>query len=221
MLNQDLSKLMFKVEHFPIKIEKMKNLRGQEYYGVICPPFPPCHPSLIETDIDIDLAVSLLEDVLEVTALELRKILDKIDEPYDRFEIRRTLDKLTYNIKTRKIDFGHTERIENGISIRPFPIIEGLFIGKNIMNSYGYAWGDHLVSIHKSSYSFFIPKNVVFSSELLKEYQLEDEGIFGNYRWLDSSYGWYSHNLDTIDRLFFRNLIMAIDNETTKRKYTE
>ena len=107
-----------------------------------------------------------------------------------------------------------------GIKIDSVPIVDSVYVGKDMINPYGYN-GDQGISINPKSAapSFKVPAGVKFTPELMKEYEMKDEGVFLGKRRIACPNGWYRHNLEDVNAIFYRNLVIALDNAVVKRRY--
>jgi hypothetical protein len=96
-----------------------------------------------------------------------------------------------------------------------------LYIGKDRINPIG--WGaDHNISMNSfRPGSFQIPNDVNLPEELVKEYELKCEGPSVIGKMVLSHYCWYSHNVGDLNRIFYKNLVMKIDNAVVRRKYSQ
>ena len=115
----DTDKLMFKREHFPVRVTESRGERGEVNYYFNNIYIPPYHPSMREEGIDIDLASDspVLDQALEDTVVELEGVADK------RFDAKWVLEDITRDPETEKIQYGQV--VDSNLSgklIAPFPI---------------------------------------------------------------------------------------------------
>jgi hypothetical protein len=203
----NLDKLMMKREQFPVRIGKT----GRRY-GFKRISMPPYHPSMKEDGIDVDLALSVVDEALENTVLDLEDVAEK------KPDAQSILDEIKRN-QNGKIQYGEIKKEGLGRIIDPFPFIGHLYIGPRKINPYGEL-GDNFISLaeHKGSSSFLVPLDVKFTPELMEEYQMKEyPGYLFNQILCPNK--WKTHNLDTMQQIFFKNFIIAINNEVVKRKY--
>jgi hypothetical protein len=174
---------------------------------------------MYEDGIDLELAVSspVLDKALEDAVKDLEGIADK------RYDAKSELEDIEKNPETGKIQYGQVfDKDRPGKFIAPFPIIDfqSLFIGRKEISPYG---GDYCIKIDSRfrKSGFEVPESVIFSEEMMKEYEMKDEGAAFGRRRLRCPNCWRPHNVGPINRILYKNLIIAIDNEVVKRKYSK
>ena len=70
---------------------------------------------------------------------------------------------------------------------------------------------------------FFIPQEIELSPALMQEYEMTDKGLIGisrQWRVIKCPYMWRTHNVSPDLRILYKNLVIAIDNEVVRRKYS-
>ncbi len=217
----DVNKLMFEKEQFPIKLREVRGRYGKNFWDFARIQIPPYHPSMAEEGINLELAVNFIDEAIDLTMQDLEHVTNK------REDIKRRVEYLEkfYDIKTGKIKHGEPKRNENWIEISPFPFINfnSLCLQKNQISPFYN--GDHYIAIDedRGAHQLYVPENVMFSTELMREYDMgkERSWLLGD-RAIDCPNMWCSHNLDSpTDKIFYKNLVMLIDNAVVKRKYSE
>ncbi len=209
-------KLMWRREHFPLTF--FENTKS--FTKFLGPALPPYHPDL-KDGLNPELVLSVLEQGVSDFARDLREICEKIPHHSVLFDAYR----LKFNPQTGLVvpNWDVIQERERTV-VAPFPNNLGqLCIEPDKISPYG---GDHYIKIpvnENRKQSIWVGNtDVEIPDELMREYDLTD-----GMRWLRGkkrftcSYLWEHHNLNPFDRTLYKNLIIAIDNETVRRKYSE
>ncbi len=212
----DLDKFMFRREHFPIVLTETMGGCGK-FWDFRRIEIPPYHPSMAQNGINFGLVPDLLETVLEETVKDLEEIADR------RKDVQAILKYVKRDKKTGKIISNHKilDRTDLDIKFDSVPIVDHFWVGKKRINPY-CSWGGHGIAIHPehSAKQFIVPEGVEFSPELMIEYEIEDERAYSSgLKIIECPHGWYRHNLGRLDAIFYKNLVIALDNEVVKEEY--
>ncbi len=211
----NLDNLMFRREHFPIGLHEASGIKGKKFWGFRRIEIPPYHPSMASDGIDFQSVPDLLDEALEATVKDLEEIGDK------RMDIKSILQDVMKEEGSGKIlyDSGIIHQDELGIVIESIPIVNRVYIGKDRINPYGQG-GDQGIGIYPehAAKSFMVPENVTFSEELMREYNMKEEKGFLGFKRISCPNGWYRHNLAKIDGIFYKNLVISLDNAIIKGK---
>ena len=190
---KNLDKLMFRREHFPLDKKHM----------IFSTIFPPYHPSLVG-GLDPRIVVAVLEEGVSDYIMDLDGINDKWKESVKvcpKFEVHEGLE---------------------GLVIKPFPTTWGtLFIDSNGMRMSSQYGSDHRMILDLERKDDIIISGDI-SEELQKEYELEMMGktLDGKNKFF-SNHLWKYHNVHPLDRVLYKNIIIALNNEIVRRKYRE
>ena len=210
----DISQLLFQREHFPIVISEVTGKGGKFWdFGRI--EIPPYHPAMLADGIDFKSVPSFLDEAVEATIKDLEEIGQK------RKDIQALLKSVVKNPETGKIAYQPAVKTDNlGIEIDSVPVIGHFYVGRSSINPYGYN-GDQGISINPSiaAPSFKVPARIKFIPELMSEYGMKDEGIFLKSRRIACPNGWYRHNLEDVNAIFYKNIVITLDNAVVRRKY--
>lgn len=207
----NIEDLMFKREDFPVEIREVRTQKGTQYVlgDTVTPPY---HPSMTQSGIDIGLALYLAHDALIATVEELRGIQDRVTRARD----------VVYDFDRLQPEFGEAVTDGNGKTIGQFPILGRLHIAPDRINNWGYGQ-DHNISIYPDMTkggAFTVPGSVIFSPELMREYEMIDGGSYFDGRWINCKNTWYRHNVDSkLAQMFYKNLVIALDNAIVRAKY--
>lgn len=211
-----LDGLMFTREHFPVVLQEATGYKGKRFWGFDRIEIPPYHPSMKEDGINFKSVPELLYDAVEATVKDLEEIAGK------REDVQVILRGVVKDGKTGRIVFEPqvVEQNDLGITIDSVPVVGCFYVGKNGINPYGY-YKDHGISINPKSaaQSFEVPEGVKFTPELMGEYEMTDKGLFRGKRRIGCPNGWDRHNLDKINAIFYKNLVVALDNSVVTEKY--
>lgn len=195
----EIEELMLKREHFPLELD----FGGGPFdnsYGLI----PPFHPDIVKNGIDLELALSVIGEAVENTLLDLPN--------YERLS-----DEKIPRDSGGKFNYGEIKKDETHLSFPKFPFTGGLVIEKNKISPHG---GDYSLRIDKDEErSYTIPEGVPMSPKLLEEYQMEKGTTSDGYFTVSGKTGWYRHNVSLDASVFYKNLIIALNNAIVKRKY--
>lgn len=206
---------MFTREHFPLVLQQVTGYNEKIFWNFNRIEIPPYHPSMKEDGINFKSVLELLYDTVEATVRDLEEIVDK------RNDVQVILSDVVKDGKIGMVSFDpQIEQNDSGITIHSVPIVGRFYVGKDRMNPYGYH-GDQGISINlESAAPFFkVPERVKFTSELMSEYEMTDGGLFLGKRNIKCPNGWYRHNLATINAIFYKNLVIALDNRVVTEKY--
>ncbi len=168
-------------------------------YSTILPPY---HPSLKLDGLDPRIVVAVLEEGVSDYIMDLDGINDKWKDSVKicpKFEVYEE---------------------HEGLVIKPFPTTWGtLFIDSKGMRP--HYCGDHQMILDLERKDDIIISGDI-SEELQKEYELEMIGktLSGKNKFL-SNHLWVYHNVPPIDRVLYKNIVIALNNETVRRKYQE
>ena len=211
-----LDRLMFTREHFPVVLQQATGYKGKRFWDFSRIEIPPYHPSMKESGINFNSVPELLYDAVEATVKDLEEIAGK------RGDVQVILRDVVKDGKTGRVLFEPqiVEQNDSGIALDSVPIVGHFYVGKNGINPYGYH-GDQGISINPeiAAPSFKVPERVKFTLELMREYEMTDSGLFLGKRQIECPNGWYRHNLATINAIFYKNLVIALDNSVVRKKY--
>lgn len=203
-----LDHFLFQREQFPLQLSKEETPGGRVFWSLGRIEIPPYHPSMAEEGLPFEYVPGVLEEALRNTNLDLEEIADKI------------------NLRGNLLPPPGEKRIQqedSGISVSNLPLIGRVWVGKKGINPYNSS-GDQGISIYPSraAPTFSVAKEIVFPSELMAEYEMTETGLFTmKLQRIECKHGWYRHNLDELNAIFYRNLVIALDNEVVKKKYGE
>ncbi|MBI2632498.1 hypothetical protein HYW75_05830 [Candidatus Pacearchaeota archaeon] len=207
---------LLKREHFPIQTCKSTDKKGRTFFVLDDIEIPPYHPSIADSGLPFELVPDLLCKVVEETVSDLEEIKHKIN--YAQIII----DDLAKHKVKRRVLFEPQiiERDNLGIEIDSIPIADHIYVGRKRINPSCYN-GDRGITIDSelSPSSFHVPKTVKFSLELMNEYDMQLEYVDSDKNEIKCSYLWYRHNLDSWDTIFYKNLVIAINNSIVRDKY--
>ncbi len=191
--------LMLRREQFPVELV---DYSGEPFTN----PFriPPFHPRIVNEGINLALALSVIDESIENTKLDfaesnIRDIIESSSYEYDEFTPQ------------------YFEGEQRGIYSPKFPFTKELFIAPDRISPVG---GDNYVRVDKKSpmASYWIPLQEPFSLELMEEYKMSEIRNNKNYSIVEYRKGWKSHTVD-FREVFYKNLIIALDNAVVKEKY--
>ena len=213
-----IQNLMLRREHFPIQVYETTGEKSRKICSIDRVEIPPYHPSMTVTGLLFESVPDLLYGVVESTVRDLEEIADK------RSDVQFVLRDIVKNKKSGKVLFRSqiAEQDDFGIIIESVPIVDHFYVGRKKINPYDYH-GDQGITINlELSHSlFFVPEKVTFTTELMREYEMTDRGLSLGKRQIECSNGWYRHNLETINAIFYKNLVISLNNEVVKKKYAQ
>jgi hypothetical protein len=212
---ETLDNLLLKREHFPIVMRKTTGLRGNEWYFDRI-EIPPHHPSMEENGINYSAVPDLVYEVVEATVKDLQEIADK------RSDIQRVLQRVAIDETGRIVfELQYVDQHDGGITVDDVPVVGRVWVGKKGINPYG-AHGDQGIQIYPehAAPSFMVPKSVIFSPELMEEYHMTEGHEFFESRTINCPNGWYRHNLAPLNAIFYKNLVIGLDNAVVREKYS-
>lgn len=192
-------------EHFPVHLYKAKSPAKSGRWAYEPIGIPPPHPSWRETGLPFELVPSVLDTAVQETIRDLEEVAPYISHAQHLLEQERLKP--------------HVQQDERGIHLIDVPLINSLRVDRKRISPYG---GDHNISLNPGEvkvYPFYIPKTVPVSDELRQEYNLQERPSSLRDRCFECPNGWYRHNLYDVETIFYKNLVIALDNETVKRKY--
>ncbi len=206
----NINNLQFKREHFPIRFRSYQ--KGETK---VCEldraEIPPYHPS-IKDGMDVKLAQSVLDEALGETVIDLEEIVKQV--PY-----------VSTALEQARGGLGNAKKEGSGILIENMPILGRLYLGPKCVNPFGAgAGGEHGLAINPtaSPRSFKVPESVNFSPELKKEYGMSNEAPYLlGLKTIDCPNMWRQHNVERLYSVFYKNLVIAIDNAIMKQKYAK
>ena len=214
----NLDKLMFTREHFPVLLHETTGYREEKFWDFGRIEIPPYHPSMAKDRINFKLVQDLLYEAIEATVKDLEEIADK------RIDVQAILRGVVKDEKTGRILFEPqvVKQDDLGIKIHYVPIVSHFYVGKEGINPYD-EYGDQGISIRSggAAPSFNVPKEVIFTPEIMSEYKMTDVGdyLLGKKE-IKCPNLWHRHNLGTINAIFYKNLVVALDNAVIKEKYS-
>jgi len=224
-MNPPLEKLLFKREQFPVAklapYEDDPPQPSQKYkYLMDATVIPPYHPSM-KKGIPLQLIPEIIEDVLNDTLADIKGVIAQA--PWHQY----LLDDVVFETETGKVISRHRINQTSGrINLFDVPFIHNLYADnyaeKKTIGNWSNIGADKIISIDSTqgSGSFLVPKEVSFSKELMQEYEMQEkEEMFGNKKMISPN-RWETNNLRCIDSIFYKNLVIALDNAVVKRKYT-
>ena len=212
-----LDNILLRREQFPIVLHKAKAANGDEFWGLDRIEVPPYHPSMLEDGIPFRKAPYFLERAVQATIKDLEELVDR--RPSFQFRLDNAyVDKVTgnpyYPITARED--------ENGIEIDSVPVVSHIFIGTNNINPHSSS-GDQGITIQPENArkSFKVPEEIIFPTELMSEYEMKDEGIIFEKRQIACPHVFYRHNLADMNAIFYRNLVIELNNSVVVDKYSD
>lgn len=208
----DISRLLFQREHFPVTLRTATTQSGGELLDIRTVNLPPYHPLMSKNGIDLALVVTVLNEALEYTVSDLEEIAKPIPN-YSRY-----LERITRDAKGRIV---HGEPVSKGeqVEIANFPFLPGGYLcirRKYIMP--GATTGQINITDDIKA-AILVPETIIFPEELMKEYGIRQvqSGRTG-FKRFESPYGWLIHNVSgDVQNIFSKNLIIAIDNAVVKK----
>ncbi len=208
----NLDNLLLKKEQFPLTFFPRESKYMTNFNEVTLPPY---HPSMQQEGIPYKYVPSLMGAVIDSTLSELEAIAQESGSNLLTQWIAEANKENASRVFVMKKE-------EEGIYVEGIPFFNTVYVGKKTINPYG-ADGDQglrLEGAHPNSFN--VPETVKFSSEVMREYEMIEEGesIWKDKR-IACNYLFRRHNLETLNSIFYRNLIIALDNETIRKKYTE
>ena len=206
----DISNLMLKREHFPIQVINREG--GARFRDSV--QIPPYHHSMHANGIDLDIAVSVLDEALENIVLDLEGLI-KSGLVYIKYELGGLQREAS-----GKIIRGDVHSAQDYRYINPFPFIRHLHIARKKISPYV---GDHyiMISEHAPSQTFLIPSDVPLTPELIDEYKIKIEGKSRSGDVVAVlPFNWAYHNVYSMG-IFYKNFVIAINNEVVRRKYSK
>ncbi|MBI2558250.1 hypothetical protein HYW20_02920 [Candidatus Woesearchaeota archaeon] len=210
-----LDRLMFTREHFPLDLEAF-DFKGKNFWEFIRIEIPPYHPSMAKEGINFKSVPNLLYEAVEATVKDLEEIAKR------RIDIQKLLENVRKDNKTKKILYEPevVEEDDSGIKIGSIPLIDSVYVGKDNINPYDYMGGQGITIDRNRGAPFFkVPKKVTFTPELMSEYEMTDRGLLFGKKQIECSNGWHRHNLADINAIFYKNLVIALDNAVVREKY--
>lgn len=212
----DLSQLLFTREHFPVVLDRWTRRDGTQYWDFPRIEIPPYHPSMAGDGINFRSVPDLFSEAVEATIRDLEEIADK------REDVRAILGEMPKDESSGRRIYNPriVKQNNNGITFESVPVVEQVWVGRDGINPYG-PHNDNQIILHPGygAPSFSVPESVVFSPELMREYEMTDAGVINGRRTIESPNLWHRHNLRLFDAIFYRNLVVALDNAVVRQKY--
>lgn len=217
----NIDNLMFRREHFPIErdygIYSLVDTK-ESYFLSSTGGIPPYHPTMDKKGIDMDIAISVLDESLENTLKDFEIAGEKIP----RF--KRLADEMKKLAASGKPLHGEPIAYKNehgdGRIMHPFPVAGTLCIENDRINT---GHGDCHIIIHPNlkQTQFWFPIDAAnLTKEIMEEYEMREGASTQVHRIVKCPYGWYSHNVWPELGILYKNLVITIDNEVVKRKYS-
>lgn len=204
-----LDSLMLQRGHFPLLLHEVK-YSGKSSWGLGRVELPPYHPSMVKDGLDFASVPGLLAETVGGAVKDLEEIADK-DE-----RARRALDHKVWSPEIASLT-------SSGIKIIKVPIVGSIFVGTYGINPSGLGEWRTVSGIEirpvETTWSFMVPESVTFSPELMGEYEMKDEGVVAGRRGIRCPNLWARHNLYDITAVFYKNLIIALDNQVVRKKH--
>lgn len=209
------NRLMFTREHFPVVLHEGTGYGYKRFWDFNRIEIPPYHPSMAKDGINFKSVPDLIYEAVEATLRDLEEIADK------KSYVQAILRDVVKDGKTGRVLFEpQIKQNDLGITVDFVPIVGRFYVGKQEINPYG-DWGDQGISIDPkiAPLSFNVPESLTFTPELMKEYEMTDRGLSLLGRRIECPNGWHRHNLETTNAIFYRNLVIALDNAVVREKY--
>ena len=176
--------------------------------------FPPYHPSIAKTGIPYEL-------VPEVTGKSVDAMLEELvalAQESNNSVLTRLIAPNVQKNQRRALHFQKEGR--EGIYCEEVLLIDHFCVKRKTIDPYGL--GDQGIRIDSNIVPdyFVVPDKVSFSPELMQEYQMTDEGEFrGDDKKLSCPFLFKRHNLEEFNAIFYRHIVIALNNEIVRRKY--
>lgn len=214
-----LDGLLFKREYFPVTLTVKAGIgsgRGWIFDRIEMPPY---HPSMGMEGIPFELVPGLLEGVVEETVRDLESAAND-----DVADIQARLGQVERDPKTGRILMKpKIAGQRGGLKIGRVPVVGQFYVGRLEINPYDEG-GDQGIRIVRGSEValkprfFLVPQDVALSTELMREYEISENGLFLGKRRMTCPNLWYSHDVGPYTAIFYRNLVIALDNAVMVRK---
>jgi hypothetical protein len=206
----DPDRLMFRREHFPISLDESNGQKGEMFWDFRRIEIAPYHKSMAENGINFEVVPELLGEVVEATVKDLEGIADKM-EGYVKMVLQERFSKPEI-----------VEQDDSGIIFESVPVVDRFYVGRKKINPYSYS-GDQGISINPevAAKSFMVPEEVTFTPELMREYEMTEKDVFLGRKRIACPNLWYRHNLGRTNAIFYKNLVIALDNAAVREKYAE
>lgn len=181
---------------------------------------PLFYPHIVDEGIDLKTALSVIDESIENTKLDFSEF-NGIDEAvkstksnFTKFNRIDVISSSSYNSKIKSLPF---EENPSGIYFPEFPFTKTLYIQPDRIGPYG---GDNYIKVNKNfpQSSYWVPLQESFSPDVIKEYQMTKRKNNKDYSIIGCRKGWNSCNVDS-RAVFYKNLIMALDNAVVREKY--
>jgi hypothetical protein len=213
---KNLEGLMMKRQDFPIE----KKVWGGEiiFETYYLRYLPPLHPDLGKNGLPMEpeLGVSLVKEALDFTLQDINPA-EISKDTYPRFWFHdRNYPKAKEEVDKAKIKYDYDSKIPC-LTVYEIPLdIERVYIEPKALK--GASMG--AIRVNKPG-SVNVPNR--FSEEMLSEYGLEirNKKVPFQPDKIEAycPFTWYHHNVPVIDGVFYKNLIIAMNNWTVARKY--
>ena len=200
-----LEDLMLRREQFPLEVVECER-RGKKHLDFRRPQIPPYHPKMKTEGIDYERVPELLPETIRQTLKDFEEIERRVPWVQSLLEDR-----------DRKIQL---ERGEDGLYFVSVPIAGRFYVDSRTISPAG---GDGGIAIfdERSTGTIRIPKSVILPEELLREYEMELTTPFTKFNLFLCPNTWYAHNLTDARAVFYRNLIIALDNDVVRRLHED
>ena len=208
----NLGNILLTPSHFHLTFNAERTDRMLDFYEI---PLPSYHPSMEQTGIPFEYVPNLMGGVIDGALEEL----DAVAEKSGNIILTDSISPALQENKNRSLSM---QRERQGLMVEGIPLISCLYIGSKTINPYG-SNGDYGIRMDsRRPDSFVVPERVIFDRALMDEYQMTDEGaLMDNCKRIGCPYLFRRHNLENFNAIFYRHLIIALDNEVVRRKYFE
>ena len=190
-----MKRLLFARTDFPVNLDRRIEI-------------PPYHPLMAKNGIDFRSVPNLLDEAVSGMVADLEEVVSK------RPDIRYLLKTVARDERSGKILYDAKIKVDGfGIEVDSVPVVGHFWVGRRGINPYN-SNGDQGISIDPkiAAKSFNVPEDIKFSIELMNEYEMKDDGVFLRRRSIECPNLWYRHNLGDLTAIFYKNLVIALDN---------
>lgn len=191
-----LESLMLKREWFPLRRTEGEKTYAKYPYEII----PFLHPHLVKNGIDFDyFTVELIQEIENIASLDAGKEIKLGDKKFER-------------------NYLFFPEYEEGLCVHPHKITpsggdSGIYIEGDIAEKNG----SHVrVCSQKGVYE--LPKGIKLNDEILREYQIEQEGEDNCYT-LRVQRGWDYHNV--YNPGIIKSVVIALNNLVVKEIHSK
>ncbi len=218
MNKAELQRYMLTREHFPLVVKQYSSniYSPEESFRLERVVLPPFHPSIFKNGIPFKESRNLINKVLEETAKDFESVKDRLSEVRSMSETHKKQIQENNHIILSELS---EDEIFFDLSTCCF-WADSLYIGEDFINPYGEGQDHSVEPIKKRMRTFSVPKKVVFSKELMKEYEIQLEEEYNDKNFFSCPNLPFSHNLTDFSAIFYKNLIIAFDNHIVRNKYS-